>query len=422
MDFQYERLLLQMLIVLIPIILYLATSNDRRDKKRESLIWCAVCAFTLALSISVPIISDRGILLDLRMVPWYLSFIYGGTSVGVIVSIVFYVIRFLVGGVGMIPAFISMIISIVCIYCFHKKFHSWTLKKKIYFSVLFLVFSSAMLPVIAIFLVAEPLTLVTAGNYMIFVIENGLMAWFAIYLMESHREKMLLMKEVQRNEKMHVVGQLAASVAHEIRNPMTSVRGFIQLLTGSHNLSSAEKDYLTISLEELDRANKIISDYLSLGKNQIIEKDGILDMGQEASKSVNSLSSYATYHNVDVSIDIRGQAVISGNTGRVQQMFVNLIKNAIEAADEKVNISIYPNRDKVNIFISNDGEGMVLEQIEKLGLPFYSTKEKGTGLGLMVTLQIIREMGGKWKVVSDKTTGTVFQLTFPLCNSKWHWI
>ncbi|WP_180954614.1 HAMP domain-containing sensor histidine kinase [Bacillus sp. V5-8f] len=416
MDFQYDRLLLQMLIVLIPIILYLATSSDRKGRTRENILWGVVCAFTLSLTIVVSIICDPGIRLDLRMVPWYLSFIYGGTGVGIFVTACFFIIRFLYAGVGMIPGFIAMTISLIGICWFQKNFHSWSQKKKIYRSILFVAFTSATLPIIAVLLITEPLNVGTTVYYVVFVVENGIMAWFSIYLMESHREKMALIKEVQRNEKMQVVGQLAASVAHEIRNPMTSVRGFLQLLTGSKNLSSAEKEYVFISLEELDRANYIISDYLSLGKNQIIQTMSPVDIGQEAIKSVNSLSSYATFHNVNVSKDVTEKAVILGNPGRLQQMFVNLIKNAIEAAQAKVEIKIVPNKSEVNIFISNDGEGMNTEQIEKLGLPFYSTKEKGTGLGLMVTLQIIKEMGGKWKVVSDEKTGTVFELTFPLSD------
>ncbi|MBM7652822.1 sensor histidine kinase [Neobacillus cucumis] len=417
MPFQYDQLLLQVLIVLIPIILYLALSNDKGDETQENIIWGVVCAITLALSIIFSIIID-GIRIDSRMVPWYLAFIYGGMNVGAFVSVCFFIVRFLYGGIGMIPSFFAMMISLVFIYWAQKKFHSLTLKKKIYLSFIYVSISSAMLPIIAVLFGREMTILKTIFNSFLFVVENGIMAWFAIYLIESHREKILLRKEIQRNEKMQVVGELAASVAHEIRNPMTSVKGFMQLLTEANNLTTNQKEFIQISLEELNRANDIITDYLSLGKNQAIKKQSVIDIGTEANKSIAALSSYATLHNVEVCIGINGQTVMMGNSAQLQQMFVNLIKNAIEAAEEKVNISIHCTQKAVDIFISNDGEGLTEEQIEKLGLPFYSTKEQGTGLGLMVTIQIIREMGGKWNVKSDKTGGTVFHITIPRNEGK----
>ncbi|MCM3033992.1 HAMP domain-containing sensor histidine kinase [Niallia sp. MER 6] len=411
MQFQYDQLLLQMLIVQIPIILYLVISYDRGDKAGENVLWGILCAITMGLSVSFSIILD-GIRLDSRMVPWYLAFIYGGNYAGILVTVCFFIVRLLYGGIGMVPSFIGMLISVVFIFWTKNKFHTLIVKKKIYLSVLFVSFSSAMLPIIALLFGKDLTTMTTLLNYSLFVLVNGLLAWFSIYLIESHREKMLLRKEIQRNEKMQVVGELAASVAHEIRNPMTSIKGFLQLLTKADNLSAPQKEYLNISLEELNRANEIISDYLSLGKSQSRKKHSVLDLELEAKKSISSLSSYAMLFNVDVAFEIQGRAVIMGNSAQIQQMFVNLIKNAIEAAAKNVQVSIRQNEKEVHIFICDDGEGMSADQLDKLGLPFYSTKEKGTGLGLMVTLQIIKELGGKWRVTSDKKRGTMFHITF----------
>ncbi|RFU67901.1 sensor histidine kinase [Peribacillus saganii] len=416
MEFQYDKILLQMLMVLFPIILYLALAKEPRGEKRERTLWGIVCAATMVLSISVAIKIDNGIFLDLRMVPWFLAFIYGGTGTGILVTLFFFGARFLAGGSGMIPAFIVMIISSLVVYKLQDKFQTWTPKKRITVSIIFLIVSSSMLPLIGSILLHESITLMKLAIYIFFVIENGIMAWFAVYLMESHHEKRQLIKEVQKNEKLNVVGQLAASVAHEIRNPMTSVRGFIQLLTTSENISVSEKDYLKVCLAELDRANDIISDYLSLGTNQSSEQFRKLDINKEAEKSIKSLSSYAMFHGVNVSSEIQENAHIVGISGRVQQMFINLIKNAIEAAAPHghVTVKIHTEREKVIIRISDDGIGMDEQQIENLGLPYYSTKDRGTGLGLMVTLQIIRDMGGEFKVKSEKGTGTVFEIILPL--------
>jgi two-component system sporulation sensor kinase B len=420
MNFQYNNILLQMLMVLFPIILYLALINDRKLVKNNHFYWGVVCAITMGLSIAFSIKIDKGIFLDLRMVPWFLAFIYGGKYVGICVTIFFFIIRFLMGGTGMIPAFIVMIVTTFVIYRFQSKFKQWGRKKKIILSILFLGVSSASIPFIGTIILDEILTMVRLINYICFVFTNGITVWLAIHLMESHREKKELLKEIRKNEKLHIVGQMAASVAHEIRNPMTSVRGFVQLLSGSENMTATERGFLNICLDELDRANEIISDYLSLGKSNEPEQLCPVDISKIAIKSVKTLSSYSVLHNVNVSLDICNHAIVMGIPGRLQQMFVNLIKNGIEATGPQghVEVKIYTQHQQVEISIIDDGVGMTPQQIENLGLPFYSTKDKGTGLGFMVTLQIIKEMGGKWKVTSDVNMGTFLKITFPLSNTE----
>ncbi|PLR95033.1 sensor histidine kinase [Bacillus sp. T33-2] len=418
MGFQFDNILLQMLMVLFPIILYLALTNDRQTDKHQSAYWGYICAITMGLSMAFAIIIDKGIFLDLRMVPWFLSFVYGGTPVGICVTVFFFVIRFLLGGTGMIPAFIVMILSSFVISGFQANFKMWGRRKKILLSIVFLVVSSASIPFIGTILLQQPLTTVRFISYVCFVFVNGVTVWLAVHLMESHREKKELLREIRKNEKLHVVGQMAASVAHEIRNPMTSVRGFIQLLSGSKNISATEKDFLNVCLEELDRANEIISDYLAFGKSNEIDYLSQVDISNEAAKSVKSLSSYSVLHGVNLSLDICDHAIVMGNPDRLQQMFVNLIKNAIEAASPQghVKMKLCTRDRQVEISIEDDGEGMAPQQIENLGLPYYSTKEKGTGLGLMVTLHIIREMGGKWNVTSEKNKGTIFNISIPLAE------
>ncbi|CAH0346669.1 HAMP domain-containing sensor histidine kinase [Bacillus sp. CECT 9360] len=416
MEIQYNNILLQMLMVLFPIILYLAITNDRYTNKKDHSYWGYICAITMGLTMAFAIKIDEGIFLDLRMVPWFLSFIYGGTTVGIWVTIFYFVIRFLLGGSGMIPAFIVMFLSSFVIFKFRTSFQQWERKKKILLSKLFLVVSSASIPFIGTIVLKEPLSIVRLICYVCFIIANGITVWLAIHLMESHREKQELLKEIQRNEKLHVVGQMAASVAHEIRNPMTSVRGFIQLLSVSNNITTSEKGFLNLCLNELDRANEIISDYLAFGKGDEIDQLSQVDISLEAMQSVKSLSSYSILHGVNVSLDICDRAIVMGIPSRLKQMFVNLIKNAIEAASPNGNVElkIYIRNQQVELTITDDGEGMNAQQIENLGLPYYSTKEKGTGLGLMVTLQIIREMGGNYTVKSNLNNGTAFKVTFPL--------
>jgi len=419
MNIHYDYILLQMLMVLFPIILYQAIMSDKKmSQKAETAYWFAVCAITVSLCIVFSIQLEEGIYLDLRMIPWFLAFIYGGRGVGLLVSAFFIVIRFLMGGNGMITAFLVMFAGCLVMIRFKVQFTNWNRPKKIYMSIAFLVLTSLALIISGALLLDVMTTKVRLLVYIIFTAANSITVWLTVHLLESYREKTELLNEIRKNEKLHVVGQMAASVAHEIRNPMTSVRGFVQLLSTSSSLSDSEKGYLSVCLMELDRANKIISDYLSLGKSLDQEKLCPVNLSWIASQSVNSLSSYSLMENVEVKFTIDHKAIVLGIPGRVQQMLVNLIKNAIEAASPSglVQVTLRKKEESVEVTITDNGTGMTTQQIENLGLPYYSTKEKGTGLGIMVTLQIIKEMGGTWTVKSQLNQGTQFTLTFPLAQ------
>ena len=414
MSLQYDHILVQMLMILFPIILYQALVNNRKLEKKEPFYWGMVFTITMGLCVAFAIKIDDGIYIDMRMVPWYLAFIYGGKTVGIFVTLFYAVIRFLVGGAGMIPAFIVLFFSTIVIWRFSVNFLKWNRRQKILYSIVFLVISSAMLPIIGVTLLQKTLTMSRLYIHIGFVIANGLSVWLAVHLLESYREKKELEREVQKSEKLLVVGQVAASVAHEIRNPMTSVRGFLQLLSGSKNVNEAEKKYIKICIDEIDRANEIISDYLSLGRNKESEQHVLVDLSSIAIKSVNTLCSYASINNVQLSIITGTGTLITGNSSRLQQMLVNLIKNAIEAAhpNGKVEVRVESIGHQVILTVKDNGIGMTTEQMENIGIPYYSTKEKGTGLGLMITLQIIKEMNGTWNVASQQSKGTQFNISF----------
>lgn len=416
MQFQIEHILLQALMVLFPIVLFMAAFNDHSNKKKNNLIFTLVLMLTTGLSLIFAIKIDDGVILDLRMVPLYIAYIYGGNVVGLAVTFFYFLVRFLIGGWGMIPAFVVLIIMTAIIQLFIHSYHTWDIRKKIGVSVTFIFSVSIILPILGSLLLNESFTLTTTIISILFVLESAVVTWLVIFLIESHSEKLQLVQDIQKTEKLNVVGQLAASVAHEIRNPMTSVRGFIQLLSSSKNLSKEEKQYVSISLEELDRANSIIDDYLSLGREQSIKGQQRIDAAVELKKSINALTSYAHLRNVELLFDYKESVFVKGESGRLQQLFINLIKNGIEAiADSgKIVVTVHKSKKDAVIVISDNGEGMNEEQIENLGLPFYSTKDKGTGLGLMVCLRIIKEMGGKLEVHSKEGTGTTFEIVFPL--------
>ncbi|MDD9268079.1 ATP-binding protein [Paenibacillus sp. GCM10023248] len=210
---------------------------------------------------------------------------------------------------------------------------------------------------------------------------------------------------------------MAASVAHEIRNPLTTVRGFVQLM-GAPNIDPEKRQfYQRISLEELDRAQSIINDYLAVAKPEP-EKDELILINEEVHYVSQVLLTLANYHDVKIEVSLQhSQMIIEGDRNKLRQSFINIGKNAIEAMANTGGLleitSSSGHGGSVIVSFRDSGIGMTQEQIGRLGTPYFSSKEKGTGLGTMVSFSLIRAMKGKIRIDSEKGKGTVFEITFP---------
>ncbi|WP_318509037.1 LytS/YhcK type 5TM receptor domain-containing protein [Bacillus sp. T3] len=158
MDFQTNNILLQMLMVLFPIILYQALVNNRKLEKYEPFYWSFVFSITMILCLTFAIKLEDGILIDLRMVPWFLAYIYGGKSVGIFVTVFYVIIRFFIGGEGMIPAFTVILIGTIFIWRFRDRFSRWERRSRILHSILFLIFLSTLIPICGSLLIGESIT------------------------------------------------------------------------------------------------------------------------------------------------------------------------------------------------------------------------------------------------------------------------
>ena len=237
----------------------------------------------------------------------------------------------------------------------------------------------------------------------------------AINTMEDIFERTKLQQELQRAEKMNAIGQLAASVAHEIRNPMTVVKGFLQIFL-SKEMSEEDHMYLKLMIEELNRAENIINDYLSLAKPDVGKLETI-DGSVLTEQVMDLMSSYAMMSkNISMHTEIKDQVRIRGNKSELKQVLINILKNGIEAMGDGGKLSMtLEKQGEFGVFIVKDtGIGMTEEELSRLGTAFYSLKERGTGMGLMVCYQIVERMKGHIKVTSKKGEGTIFEIMVPL--------
>lgn len=222
--------------------------------------------------------------------------------------------------------------------------------------------------------------------------------------------------ELQRSEKMEMISQLAASIAHEVRNPLQVTRGFLQLL-GSKASNDKDKNYMVIAIDELDRASEIITDFLTFAKPQL-EHTTLLNIGEELQKIEGILVPLATMQGGVIHLKIAADLYVRGNSSKFKQALINIIKNSIEALGENgvIEIQAFENKDDnhVVIRIQDNGEGMNESDIKRLGEPYYSKKSKGTGLGLMVTYRIIESMQGSIVYKSIKGNGTEANIFLPV--------
>ena len=213
-----------------------------------------------------------------------------------------------------------------------------------------------------------------------------------------------------------MVGHLAASISHEVRNPLTVSRGFIQLLSEDISAQS-RKEYAEIALMELDRATEVINDYLTFAK-PTLEKEEKVNIHEEIQHAVNVITPLATMNGVQLSLSLleQEQYFTKGERKKFQQCLINILKNGIESMEDGGNLRIEQGvtDNMIIIKIRDEGKGMTQEQINRLGEPYFTTKEKGTGLGMMVSYSIIKGMKGTIKVSSEYGKGTCFTLKLPI--------
>ncbi|WP_141502606.1 sensor histidine kinase [Paenibacillus luteus] len=220
--------------------------------------------------------------------------------------------------------------------------------------------------------------------------------------------------ELQRSEKMEIISQLAASVAHEVRNPLQVTRGFLQLLRET-SINNKEKGFMVLAIDELDRASDIITDFLTFAKPQI-EQTTILNVSEELRKIEGMLIPLANMQGGVLTVDTAEDLYVHGNSSKLTQALINIVKNSIEAIATGGSISIRAYLDDSNhviINIRDNGEGMDEYDLKRLGEPYYSKKTKGTGLGLMVTFRIIEVMQGRVEFFSTKGIGTEAVIQIP---------
>lgn len=216
-----------------------------------------------------------------------------------------------------------------------------------------------------------------------------------------------------KSEKLSIAGQLAAGIAHEIRNPLTAIKGFLQLMKPT---MEENEHYFEIVFSELSRIELILSELLMLAKPQQNAVKERVNLKKIISEVTALLETQANLKGIFIKTDYEHDSMyINGDQNQLKQVFINLIKNAVESMPDGGTVHILMTEDEysVNVTVKDEGDGIPENVLKRIGEPFLTTKEKGTGLGLMVTFNLIKNHQGAIQVDSKPDRGTAFHITFP---------
>jgi two-component system, sporulation sensor kinase B len=405
-----EKLLLNLLITISPVLLFSVLTDYKR--KLDSPIVYGLLQSTAALSCMIFSYANYGFNWDLRYVPLIIAFLYGGPIVGGMVFSTIFAARLLMGGDTVLFGLINTLFIAFIPLLMMKRFWSYTPNKRVLITALIGAWS--LLVCFLSFTVHQSLEgqainiNTNIPDLLIVGIIDTVAITIAAKLIEGLVDRTRMKAEIQRSEKLNTLGELAASIAHEVRNPLTVVKGFLQLMQEEEK--GKNYDYLSLVLSELGRAESIINDYLNFAKPQFekIEEFPLVDVLTEVKMLLDPLALKQGVQ-LESNFDSGGFNLFT-DRNQLKQALVNLIKNGIEATSEggKVTITL-----KQIDYIADTGKGMDHEQLSRIGTLFYTTKDKGTGLGTSVSLRIIETMKGKVSYTSKLGIGTEVTMMLP---------
>jgi len=228
-------------------------------------------------------------------------------------------------------------------------------------------------------------------------------------------EQKALQNEMIKLDRLSLVGEMAASIGHEIRNPMTSVRGFLQMFEDKY---SEDREFLNLMIEELDRANSIITEFLSLAKNKLVELkpmklntiiNGILPLIETSARIQDKI----------IEVEMKNTPYLLLDEKEIRQLVLNLVYNGLESMPLAgiITIKIYKKEDKVVLAIHDQGCGIEPADLDKLGIPFFTTKQQRIGLGLAVCYGIAKRHNARIDAETS-SKGTIIYVRFPIHKEK----
>lgn len=248
--------------------------------------------------------------------------------------------------------------------------------------------------------------------------EGGETGFIGVF--EDLTEKKRMQEEIRRREKLAAIGEISANMAHEIRNPLASLKGSIEMLREGRLPEDRLERLMSIAVSEMDRLDNIIVEFLNYSRPRPLEirpfdLHGLLD------DTLDMIKSRDDSKNITIIKNYSGGLAMPADAQRLQQVFLNLGLNAVDAMSGKggsLSVGTEADGDFVRITFRDTGRGIGAEDMGRVFYPFFTTKERGTGLGLSIAYRIVEDHGGTMAVESEEGMGTVFDIFLPRGNGR----
>ncbi len=411
-----KHVMLQLFFALLPFILFNVYYRDKLQNYSKKFI-IVTSSLSLLLAMTFSCSMGSGFYFDVRHIVMYFGVVFGGLHTGCILLVEFFLYRLYIGGEGIWVGSSIFLCTFLLSLLFNQVYKN-TRRTSLVTCLAGIVLS--IHPTFILYLNHPDLV----QNYLLeHLVVFPLQYMVGIWLLTTLFHKAIADKAIfitySQNEKFEAISHVAASLAHEVRNPLTAVKGFLQLIRYGSLEHGKMEQYIDISLMEIDRTETVLSEYLSISKPPG-KQTGKTNLSQHVQVIMDVMSSYAIMSNVEIELEHKPVVPvwIIANGDEVKQVLMNFIKNAIEACveipDGKVSISLNLTDRSVHLIIKDNGVGMSADQISRLGSIYYSTKSSGTGLGLTYSFQVIRAIGGSVAVQSEPRAGTRFTISLPL--------
>lgn len=415
-----KETLLQLSFALMPFLAFnVYYRNKAVNYSRRFIV--VICALTLFLSMTFASSVKNGIFFDIRYIIMYFGIVFGGLQTGLLLLVEFVIYRLWLGGEGKWVALLIMAFTFPLSILFYKLYQRTHRTSLITFIA---GITSSIIPFFITFAYFH--WNYFGGNLAFHILALPVQNSFGIWLLISLFNKAVLDKELSINysqiEKVRVMSHVAASLVHEVRNPLTVVKGFLTLIRENPLSKEKIEKYIDISFDEIRRTESILSEYLSLSK-PLIERRERIDFSHHLQVVLDMMGPYANMSNVRLETHPTpdGPLWIFANPDEIKQMLVNFIKNAVEACSEApdgtVSVRLRAEAKHVALLIKDNGVGMNQDQVNRLGSIYFSTKSSGTGLGLTFSYRVIRAIGGSVSVRSEPRIGTEFLIKLPLVKA-----
>jgi two-component system, sporulation sensor kinase B len=381
-------------------------------KTNQHVIQFGYIFFAIILCMAFSFYLNPQIRIDLRLVPLVIGGLYFGS--GLIFAGFSILLRAFIGIDSGFLVTVVVSLTLGVLLHFLRPYFIKQSKPRRYFMVTLFSIISAVFFLSTIHYLDHPIHPVFDLKFLLsYIVISTIGAGIIAYAIESIQYNRKMREQVVKAKRIEALSQMGAAMSHEIRNPLTSARGFLQFMSEDKTLNHNYSDYIGIVLNELDQAEEVIVNYLTFAKPPM-EKVEEIDIRVSLRQVLNELSPLIEKNQVVLGEILNPVNIIHADKQMIERCFYNLIKNSVDSMPNGGRLGILTKETKkeIKLIITDTGSGMTEEEINRIGEPFYSLdEENGTGLGMMIAHSIIRAMNGTLEIKSQVDQGTSFTVS-----------